>query len=201
MKLDEIELVSIGNSFPVEQVRRYLERASPTGTLDDLVVHYVESGNHRGIILADDDDNIAAYASFVVRLNGRVWQAKNAVSYEPFKGRQLVGKIYRLVREKFGKSIQSDTEQTVAGMRLWTKTLPALGLNPKVYDTETGHIIDPGSIDIYPHSGSADQHRYTWILERNDHYPEQNLLNESSLLMPNRGLWYNGGIRKRKVNP
>lgn len=198
MKINEIELVNIGNSFPIAKVKEFLKKATPNGMLGDFVVHYVESGNHRGIILTDQESNIAAYAGFVVRLNGKIWQAKNAVSYDPFKGQRLVGKIYKLVKETLGKSIQSDTEQTQAGMLLWTKTLPSLGLNPMVYDTSTGHIINPSTtnVNMYPQQGSSIEHRYTWILERNDHYPVQNLLVEGSLLMPFKNLWYNKGIKK-----
>lgn len=198
MKINEIELVSIGNSFPKSKVEEFLAKATPNGMLGNFVVNYVESGNHRGIILTDQDNNIAAYAGFVVRINGKIWQAKNAVSYPPFKGQQLVGQIYKLVKETLKKSIQSDTEQTVDGMKLWTKTLPGLGLHPMIYDTTTGHIIDPKSnaVNMYPHQGSSTEHRYTWILERNDRYPEQNLLVEGSLLMPYKDLWYNKGINK-----
>lgn len=198
MKITEIELVSIENSFPISKVKDFLAKATPNGMIENFVVHYIESGSHRGVILTDHENNIAAYAGFVVRLNGKVWQAKNAVSYPPFKGQQLVGKIYKLVKETLGKSIQSDTEQTVSGMQLWTKTLPSLGLSPMIYDTTTGHIIDPASnnVNMYPHRGSPNEHRYTWILERNDRYPEQNLLIEGSLLMPYKNLWYNKGIRK-----
>jgi hypothetical protein len=193
MKIDEIELVNIGQSFPVSKVKEYLAKSSPNGMLENFVVNYVESGNHRGIILTDSENNIAAYVSFVVRLNGRVWQAKNAVSYPPYQGQALVGKLYKMVKQDLKQSIQSDTEQTVDGMKLWTKTLPSLGLLPKVYDTETGHILEPGQAHnlMYPQQGSPVEHRYTWILERNDHYPEQNLLSEASLLMPYHGLWYN----------
>jgi hypothetical protein len=192
MKINEIELVNIGQSFPIDLVKKFLDKSSPNGQIDQFIVNYVESGNHRGIILTDQEENIAAYAGFVVRLNGRVWQAKNAVSYDPYRGQALVGKIYKMVKQNLNKSIQSDTEQTTDGMKLWTKTLPSLGLDPKIYDVTTGHILDPEKSKhlMYPQSGSAHEHRYTWILERNDRYPEQNILSEQSLLMPYRGLWY-----------
>lgn len=192
VQIQEIELVNIGQSFPVDQVKKFLDQSSPNGMIDGFVANYIESGNHRGVILTDTDGNIAAYAGFRTRLNGRVWQAKNAVSYDPYRGRALVGKIYRMVKQQLGKSIQSNTEHTVAGMKLWTKTLPSLGLSPRVYDTQTGHILDPDqALDLmYPHQGSHNEHRYTWILERNDRYPEQNLVHEASLLMPFKGLWH-----------
>lgn len=194
MKVDEIELVNIGQSFPVSKVREFLVRSSPSGRLGDFVVNYVESGNHRGIILTDQPGDIAAYAGFVTRLNGRVWQARNAVVYDPYRGQSLMGKLYQMVKQQLNKSIQSDTEQTVDGMKLWTRTLPSMGLQPMIYDTETGHILTPaqGRDLIYPQSGNRNQNRYTWILERNDHYPEQNLLREESLLMPLKNLWYEG---------
>jgi hypothetical protein len=187
--------VNIGQSFPINKVKEFLSRSSPNGMLDNFVVNYAESGNHRGIILTDSENienTIAAYAGFVVRLNGRVWQSKNAVSYDPYRGQALVGKIYKMVKEQFGKSIQSDTEQTLDGMKLWTKTLPSLGLVPMGYDTQTGHVIEPEQAKklMYPQQGTDTEHRYTWILESNDHYPEQNILAEGSLLMPYQGLWY-----------
>lgn len=198
MKLNEIELITIGDSFSIESVKKFLDRATPNGMIDEFIVHYIEFGDHRGVILTDLENNIAAYAGFISRLNGKVWQAKHAVSSPPFKGRQLVGRLYKFVKESIGKSIQSDTEQTASGMRLWTKILPALGTAPMIYDTKSGHIIDPHKtrVNMYPQHGSPDEHRYTWILERNDRYPEQNRLIEGSLLIPYQNIWYNKGIKE-----
>ena len=192
MKIQEIELVSIGNSFPQNIVSRHLETASPIGKIEEFTVYYKENNDQRIVILADSSNDVAAFAGFRTRLNGKVWQARNAASYTPYTGRGLVGKLYLFVKEQLKKSIQSDSEQTVDGAKLWTNTLPRLGLSPKIYDTETGHIIDPtaNNIDVYPVQGSANQYRYTWILEKFDHYPDQNLLTEDSLLMPYKGLWY-----------
>ena len=96
-------------------------------------------------------------------------------------------------KEELKISIQSDTQQTTSGMKLWTKTLPSLGMKPMIFDTETDRIIDPAvtKIDMYPKGSINKKWRYTWILERFDHYPEQNLLAEGSLLMPYVGIWYN----------
>lgn len=192
MKIQEIELVSIGNSFPQSIVSQHLKTASPIGKSEDFTVYYKENNDQRIVIFADNGNTVAAFAGFRTRLNGKVWQAKNAASYDPYKGQGLVGKLYLFVKEQLKKSIQSDSEQTVDGAKLWTNTLPQLGLRPKIYDTETGHIIEPSesNIDMYPVQGSANQYRYTWILEKFDHYPDQNLLTEDSLLMPYKGLWY-----------
>ena len=64
-----------------------------------------------------------------------------------------------------------------------------MGIEPKIFDTQTEKIINPktSNIDIY----SFDEPmRYTWILEKNDYYPDQNILNENSILFPIQGLWY-----------
>ena len=200
MRIQEIELVSIGNSFPQNLVAQHLESASPIGKLEEFIVYYKEHNDQRIVILTDSKNNVAAFAGFRTRLNGKVWQAKNAASYNPYKGLGLVGKLYLYVKQQLKKSIQSDVEQPVDGAKLWSKTIPSLGLTAKIYDTETGYIIDPTSsnIEMYPVQGNANQYRYTWILEKVDHYPEQNLLTENSLLLPYRGLWYEFEEEKQK---
>ena len=202
MKIDEIELVSIGQSFPIELVEKHLQDSTPIGMIKNFVVYYKERNDQRILILADNTHQIAAYTGFRVRLNGRVWQAKNAASYSPYSGQGLVGKMYQFIKQQLKKSIQSDEEQTVDGQKLWTKTLPGLGLLPMIYDTETGHIIDPktNNVEMYPVQGSANQYRYTWILEKFDHYQEQNILAEGSLLMPLKGLWYEFDQEKSQLN-
>ena len=196
MKINEIERVTDQN-FPIDVVKYYLSISSPKGMLDNkFLINYLEQGNTRGIILTDEERNVAAYAGFDVRINGKIWQARNAQTYAPYIGQALVARIYKLVKETYKKSIQSDTEQSDAGMKLWSKTLPGLGMKPMIFDTKTERIINPENFDLslmYPEVADTDpiQWRYTWILERFDHYPSQNLMNEDSLLMPYTGLWYN----------
>ena len=63
-----------------------------------------------------------------------------------------------------------------------------------IYDMETNRIIDlrKYKIDMYPKSDDPSLlKKYTWILERSDHYPSQNMLREGLMLMPLRGLWRN----------
>ena len=194
MKISEIELINSQN-FPKEGVRRWLEKSTPRGKLDNFLVNYIESNDQRGVVLTDDNNNIAAYAGFVVRYNGKIWQAQNAMSYSPYQGQALVGKIYKMIKQQWSTSIQSDTQQTKDGMNLWTKTLPALDLKPMIFDTETDRIIDTttAEIDLYPPGNDPEKKwRYAWILETSDHYPDQNLLKEDSLIMPYRDLWYKG---------
>jgi len=193
MKINEIEMVG-DNEFPYSLAEQHRIASNPMGMFDrNFMLNYLEEGHDRVLILTDDDRKIAAYAGFRSRINGKVWQSKNIATYDPYKGQQLAGKLYKYVKEKLNKSLQSDLEQTWAGRKLWTKTLPALGLQPMIFDTKTERIADPRvtDINVYPDDSSPDLHRYCWILERRDHYPEQNLVNESSLLMPFTGMWYN----------
>lgn len=192
MKINEIELVSDQN-FPVERVKRYLEYTSPKGILDEFTINYAELPTagilQIVIILTDVDSNIAAYAGFVSRLNGRVWQARNAASYLPYNKKALVAKLYKHIKEVWKQSIQSDDMQSLDAKKLWTKTLPDLGLNPKIFDTTTEKIIDPNlhKVNVY---STQEPRRYIWILEKDDHYPEQNTILEELSLMPVTGLWY-----------
>ena len=192
MKITEIELIN-AQHFPIEGVQLWLEKSTPRGKLDQFTVNYVEFQNQRGIILTDNANQIAAYAGFIVRLDGKVWQAQNAMSYAPYQGQALVGKIYKMIKQDYHVSLQSDEQQTTDGAKLWTKTLPGLGLNPMIFDTKTERILDPttAGIDMYPTNNLGTKWRYILILEASDHYPSQNLLAEGSLLMPYKGLWYN----------
>ncbi len=195
MNITEIELVG-DQSFSLSKIKYFLSLSTPYGgTLAGFNVNYLEQGNQRVIILTDINNEIAAFASFEIWNNGKVWQSRNAESFNRFKGNALVAKIYCFVKNTLHKSLQSDTEQSYAGRKLWVKTLPSLGLHPMIFDTKTERIIDPATsdIDVYAIYDDNDptQWRYTWIVERNDHYPSQNLLTENSLLMPVTGLWKN----------
>lgn len=200
MRVDEILRIST-QDFPLRNVSALLSMASDGyGFIDDLHVWYLESDSQRIIILTDAGKNIAAYAGFISRMNGRVWQAKNLQTYGNFKGKQLGAKIFKYVKEVMKKSIQSDVEQSPSAEILWTKTLPSIGLDPKIFDTETEYIIDQTNQSAYNNAVNKiytsdetdlEKYRYTWILEQSDHYPLQNILKETQLLMPYKRLWYN----------
>jgi hypothetical protein len=191
MKINEIELVG-DQDFPLATAEHYLSLARPNGTFGDFVVYYAEFDDARVVIFVDDKKQVAAYAGFYSRLNGKVWMARHAQTYDPHKGKNLMGQLYKYVKETLRKSIQSDIFQTYAGKKMWTVTLPALGLKPMIFDTQTEHIIDPitSSINVYPGDKDPDVHRYCWILEKYDHYPDQNILRENSILTPYTGIWY-----------
>lgn len=200
MRVDEILRISTQN-FPIRNVGQLLAKTSDGyGQIDDLTVNYLESANERIIILTDKEKNIAAFAGFISRMNGRVWQAKNLQTYNSYKGKQLGAKIFKYVKTEMKKSIQSDLEQSPSAEILWTKTLPSYGLTPKIFDTESGYIIDQSNQLAYQNALSKmytsnetdpEKFKYTWVLEQSDHYPTQNILKENQLLMPYRGLWYN----------
>ena len=117
MKITEIELIN-AQHFPIEGVQLWLEKSTPRGKLDQFTVNYVEFQNQRGIILTDNANQIAAYAGFIVRLDGKVWQAQNAMSYAPYQGQALVGKIYKMIKQDYHVSLQSDEQQTTDGAKL-----------------------------------------------------------------------------------
>jgi hypothetical protein len=195
MKISEIELVVV-HPFSKESAEHYLSQSSPKGVLDEFTIYYLESGDQRMITLVDDHRQIAAFAGFITRLNGRVWQARSADSYSPHKGKRLIGRIYKLIKDTYKQSVQSDTIQSYNGMKIWTKTLPSLGMHPMIFDTKTEHIIDPKKYPntiVYPVAPSEDDpemNRYCWILEKNDQYRDANMLDENSIMVPMRGLWY-----------
>jgi hypothetical protein len=199
MRMDEILRIST-QDFPIRKVKHLLSFTKDGyGFIDNLVVNYAESSDHRIIILTDKNKEIAAYAGFISRMNGKVWQAKNLSTYGEYKGNKLSAKIYKYVKEIMKKSIQSDIEQSPGAVILWTKTLPEIGLNPKIFDTETEYVIDNSNEVVYNRAmqklysnddTDPDKYRYTWILEKNDYYAEHSILKEEHLLLPQTGIWY-----------
>ena len=195
MRLSEIETMGDAE-FPYENAERILSDASPKGAFDNqFTLFYAEDRDVRSLLLVDDDKKVAALATFISRKNGSVWQSKNVATYPPYTGLKLSGRLYKYVKDNLHVSIQSDYQQTWSGKRIWTKILPSLGMKPMVFDAETEKIIDPKDFDpklMYPEDSQIDVlHRYMWVLEKYDHYPVQNMLSESTLLMPYTGLWYN----------
>lgn len=190
--LDEIQLVTLSDDvFPQSFVADLFKQARRTDQkINGLDVYEVSASNQRGILLGDSQQNPAAYVGFISQKNDTIWQIQNSVTYDPFKGQALAAKIYKHVKEKYKKSIQSDIEQSADARRLWTKTLPAMGIHPMIYDTNTGHVIDPknNNIDVYSHK---DPYRYSWIIEKFDYYSSRDMLQEGSILMPFKGKWCN----------
>lgn len=189
--IQEIELIG-DVEFPRAAAEKRLKLASPHSQLGDFVVYFHSDDDIRLLFLVDRKKQLAAIAFFVSKMNDRVWQAKNIATYEPHKGKKLAAQLYKFVKTEFLKSIQSDLEQTTSGARLWVSDLPSIGLHPKIYDHSTDRIIDPETQkeNVYPGYNSPEVHRYSWIIERNDYYPEQNLI-ENQLLMPITGRWSN----------
>jgi len=200
MKIDEILRIST-QDFPLNKVKQLLAMTKDGyGNIDNLLVNYLEEDNQRIIILTDSEKTIAAYAGFISRMNGKVWQAKNLQTYNQYIGKQLGAKIFKYVKEIMKKSIQSDIEQSPSVEKLWTKTLPNLGLYPKIFDTKEEYIIDNSNPIAYntalekmytTDDDNLEKYRYTWILEKSDHYPENSILKENQLLLPYIGFWYN----------
>jgi hypothetical protein len=199
MRVDEILRIST-QDFPINKVKQLMKFTKDGyGTIDDLIVNYAESGDDRIIILTDNKNNIAAFAGFISRLNGRVWQAKNLQTYGEYIGKKLGASIYKHVKQVLKKSIQSDIEQSPSAEILWTMSLPSVGLSPKIFDSETEYIIDQTNMAAYNNAvekiytsddTDPEKFRYTWILEHSDHYPSQNILKENQLLLPYTGFWY-----------
>ncbi len=191
-ELDEIETITIKpQSFPMSHAKQLLSKSSDTGiTVDGLALHESHLDDEHVLMLVDTAMDPAAFVGFKSRDSDRIWQVVNAITYPPFKGNALVAKIYKIVKEKYKKSIQSDIYQSVDAKRLWTKTLPALGIQPMIYDTDTGYIIDPNTTKINVYDAD-NPYRYTWIIEKLDHYSERDMLREGkkSILMPMRGIW------------
>jgi hypothetical protein len=199
VRVDEILRIST-QDFPLNKVKQLLKLTRDGyGTINGLTINYVEDGDQRIIILTDDTNDVAAFAGFISRINGRVWQAKNLQTYGKFVGRKLGANIYKHVKHAFKKSIQSDIEQSRSAEILWTKSLPSVGLSPKIFDSETEYIIDQTNANAYKNAiekmytsddTDPEKFRYTWILEHSDHYPPQNILKENQLLLPYTGFWY-----------
>lgn len=168
-------------------------KSQQIGHLDNLAVHHATLNNDHILILTDNN-NPAAYTGFISRKNGTIWQAKNAQTYDPYKGKNLVAKLYKFAMSQFDVSLQSDMEQTAQAQKLWTQTLPSIGVKPMILDVETEKYIDPTTVDVdslvYP-LGKPENSRYCWIIESSGYYNEINMLRESSLLLQNNlGRWY-----------
>lgn len=198
-ELDEIKIIHPRpEMFPIETARERLNQATKMNkTIDGFQVYKLNNKNVHMIILADNNNEPAALAGFVERIND-LWQVANAVTFNPYKGKALVAKIYQMVMKDFGKNIQSDVEQGTEGARLWTKTLPSLGFKPMIYDSTSGYIIDPANTDTNVYHNE----RYTWIIQRDNYYNlDRDLLKENNILMPLRAFWHDHPITEEELTP
>ena len=201
MRIDEIQLINLPDAvFLKQDAADLLHKSEKIGKIKNLDLYYLKQHNHIVFVLANENNDIAAYSSFIERAN-QVWQEAGMRTYPPFKGQQLIGNLYKFIKERLYKSLQSDQQHTDSAKHLWTHTLPSLGLNPYIYDSQTAKIIDPKNnkygIEVYPDSSGltlAELWRYMWIINSGDYYRETDILSEDSILMPWRGLWYDHGV-------
>jgi hypothetical protein len=192
MKITEIEKVSGVQPFSVEQVKKILNLTNPKGELDQFTVNYVEDRGQHFVVLTDQSGQISAYAGFVQRPNN-IWQARNAQSFAPYTGQALVGKIYNMVNQVWRHRLMSDLRQSEDSVKLWSKTLPGLGLKPMMMDVQTSMIDKPDLNKLYP-DNELEQGNYCWILDPSNRYPDQNLVESGyTLIMPLMGIWFTGG--------
>lgn len=169
-KIDEIEYAP-SNNFPVEHAQKILDNSTPIGKISNFIVNLYEEAEEKFIILTYKN-KIAAFAGFAVFQTDDNWQAKNVQTYAPYKNQQLAGKIYKFVNKELGKTVLSDFRQTMSGQKLWSETLPSLGLNPKIYDIENSIVIDPKlepslmkNIILYTVPGDDNKNKYLLFIE------------------------------------
>ena len=112
-------------------------------------------------IVSDKDNNPASYVKFEV-IDENTWQAKEAITYNPYKGQALAAKIYHMIATNSDYRILSNSIQTSDAARMWTKTLPGFKVYPNVYDLVNKTILDPKSFDVY---SAEPPDRYVWIIE------------------------------------
>jgi len=202
MKIDEILIVPDQHFDKNEIAKRLrvshkLDKKFPYDPVG-FDINYHNNGKEIIIILTDEN-NIVAYAGFKI-LSQSLWQGQNIQVYEPYLGRNLGAKLIKFVKNDIKVNIQSDIRQSESGKKLWTEKLKTVGIEPKIFDTESQYIIDKNINPIeYDNALSKiytkdpldpDRFKYTWIIEHSDQYPSQNILKESSLLLPISGLWY-----------
>lgn len=207
MRMTEIEMITLPDiMFPIENVKQFISSSKVIGQIEKFELYSLQNKNQIILTLADHDQEPAAYVSFIERDN-QVWQEAGIKSYDPYKGQNLVGKLYSYIKKNLHKRIQSDFQHTAAARYLWTTTLPKMGLNPMIYNSKTGYIIDPNNkshnIDVYPDPkthNKGDLWRYMWILETADWYRETDILSKDNILLPLYGVWYNNGITENERN-
>jgi pyrimidine deaminase RibD-like protein/GNAT superfamily N-acetyltransferase len=184
--VDEIEIIP-QQEFGQDHILQVLHRATQqSDTILGLEI-YVYDENHTRLVAAWDDKNkqLASAAIFEhqPQLRQRLYVGKNVETYPGYRNQKLAGRLYKYCKETLGMTIQCDMSQTIGSKTLWTKTLPSLGLHPKVLDSQTSKTFDAGVIDPYQNNNL----RYCWILESNDKYP--NHLCENSLVQPYRNIY------------
>ena len=185
-QVTEIEITP-EQQFGQNHILQRLHLATQQKHLIDGFQIYLYDENNTRLVAAWDDINkqlvAAAVFQHMPKLRSRLYVAKNIEVFPQYQGKQLAGKLYKYCIEFLNMTIQSDMWQSASAKSLWTKTLPALGLQPQILDTTTMRTFAPDKIDPYKNNN----HRYCWILEAHDNYP--NNLSEHSLIQPYRGIY------------
>ena len=165
MKISEI--TDLGN-VPVDtrNITKLLPSSEHEGYLEGFKIMTYTESSPIFVFLVDDDDKPACAAMFNQHSTG-IFIANRVVTYPGFEGKRLAAKIYKWLVDN-GLEIRSDYSQTSSGKTLWTKSLPAIGLNPMLLDTSTNEIVPPEHMDkvrVYYPVGDTNGSRYIWVLK------------------------------------
>ena len=179
MKINEI-IILPSQSFEKHTIEGLIPLSTKIDTIEKYELRLIEHNTDRILLVVDETLDLKAYAGFMSARNDTVWVAKNVQSWA--NGQRLAAKLYVYVLRALKKNLQSDFDQTTEGRKLWTVSLPAIGIIPKVLDTETGKVYDRNEKN--PYDGAA---RFVWCISEN----VANITESpSSLLQVILGKWY-----------
>jgi hypothetical protein len=188
--------------FDLDAVEARLGLLYPTAPIAGMRTSYIESGDDRYIYMYERrGKNIpVAFAHFISRVNGRVWQTEDIRVASDYADQQLEAAIIEYATTHFDKSLQSGVIFQPHMLHLWTVTIPAMHLSPVMYDSKTRYTLDllsPYSAYAAALAGmhsrsskdSADPRRYCWILPVRDSHTQEPL-RDHAFFPPYRGLWH-----------
>lgn len=115
-----------------------MPKSEEIDTIDDYTVTSYNDGTYLTVCLKTSDGEIALGSTFAVVADG-IFQVKRINVFPGHTGKRLAPKLYKYITDG-GFTIRSDMEQSDAGKALWVKTLPAMGIGVKVFDTVTNKI-------------------------------------------------------------
>ena len=180
-ELKEIEIMP-EQQFGQDHILQALSHATKQKTMIDGCEIYLLDRDDNRLVAAWDDKNKKLAAAVIFhhqpQIRERLWLSKNAQTFPGYQGKALCGKLYLYCKKTLDMTIQSDVLQSRSAKKLWTSTLPKLGMQPKVLDLETSRVYDHTEVDPY----QDNNNRYCWIIESSDKYPNQ--LRENSLIQP-----------------
>lgn len=167
------EILKIGTTgFQLKDAEERVDRTQPIGHVESYQLRFGKenmSGSEFGVfmLVVEDTLEVAAICFMEILNNGQLWQERAIQVFDSHRKQALIAKLYKHLIDNHHITLMSDMQHSGDSRNLWTKTLPRMGLYPKVYDAKSNKIVDnppEDAIKLVYGNDNIGNEQFCWII-------------------------------------